>query len=283
MNSKSKFAANIVARGIPVDLANRIQMFSDNPLAWWYGQMLNFTIRYSKKVQNHLKSILKDLEFQHLIAGIHIRRTDKIDKNIKPHSLDEYMGHVDDYFSIQELIGSTQNRSILLVTDDPTIIYEIQKKYPNYRIISNLNAAKIASDLNSRWTKEGLLGIITDIYLLSLCDFIVCTYSSNICRLMSEYKQLKFPETTQKVVSLDRVYFTNDLNERTGVAIQNHIPRAANEMAAQKSDKLTIHLDQNLKGFYYATNLKTLQTGYLPAYKVDLIVETIDSSKLDQL
>lgn len=42
---------------------------------------------------------------------------------------------------------------------------------------------------NSRFTKSSLYGIILDIHLLSRSDFLVCTFSSNVCRLAYEIMQ----------------------------------------------------------------------------------------------
>lgn len=51
-------------------------------------------------------------------------------------------------------------------------------RYPNYNFIGSALHQK--SDLFSRWNQEGFRQIIIDISMLSRCDYLVCTGSSNV-------------------------------------------------------------------------------------------------------
>ena len=53
------------------------------------------------------------------------------------------------------------------------------RRYPQYLFISD-NAISKSAGLSSRYTKNALLGVITDIHFLSLSDFLVCTFSSQV-------------------------------------------------------------------------------------------------------
>ena len=46
--------------------------------------------------------------------------------------------------------------------------------------MNNDNFTRIASNYTKRKTKFGYLGIISDVYMLSKCDYLVCTFSSNV-------------------------------------------------------------------------------------------------------
>jgi len=51
-------------------------------------------------------------------------------------------------------------------------------RYPNYRFLYNTTLINLAQ--KSRYSQDGIAGIRLDIYLLSKCDFLVCTMSSNV-------------------------------------------------------------------------------------------------------
>ena len=51
--------------------------------------------------------------------------------------------------------------------------------YPNYEVFADTSIAQNAQ-VNSRYTDASLYGVITDIQMLSKCDYLVCTFSSNV-------------------------------------------------------------------------------------------------------
>ena len=61
------------------------------------------------------------------------------------------------------------------------VLEEIHEKYPHYTIYDNLNISKSAGiDQGQRYSEISLLGIIQDIHMLSLTNFVVCTHTSNV-------------------------------------------------------------------------------------------------------
>ena len=52
-------------------------------------------------------------------------------------------------------------------------------RYPNYEFVSDSEISKSAG-LESRYSDDSLHGIIFDIQMLSECDFLVCTFSSQV-------------------------------------------------------------------------------------------------------
>lgn len=50
-------------------------------------------------------------------------------------------------------------------------------RYPDYVFYGDTAVAKSAQ-LNSRYGTESLKGVLLDIHFLSLCDYLVCTFSS---------------------------------------------------------------------------------------------------------
>lgn len=52
-------------------------------------------------------------------------------------------------------------------------------RYPDYEIIGDIDISKTAS-ISKRYSDQSLSGIITDIHFLSLSDYLVCTFSSQV-------------------------------------------------------------------------------------------------------
>lgn len=276
LNRESRDTANYVVRRIPSDLAARLLKLSDDPLAWWTGHLIANTIKYTANITKMLKESAVKLGFKKPIVGVHIRRTDKLRFN-KPKQISEYMNFVEEYYDRLELKGIILKRRIYLATEDPDVVYETKNQYPNYEIISNIEAAKVASQLKNRWSIEGLNGIITDLHLLSMSDFVVCTFSSNICLLLLENFYSKFPDASTKLVSLDRFYWTDYKGTRFFVATQSHVPNGKNEISLLVGDKLKVKVNKRRRGYFRATNLRTDESGFVPAFKIELEVETFES------
>lgn len=53
-------------------------------------------------------------------------------------------------------------------------------RYPDYEILGDPDIAKTAA-IGTRYSDMSLYGIIIDVYFLSRCDFLVCTFSSQVC------------------------------------------------------------------------------------------------------
>ena len=75
--------------------------------------------------------------------------------------------------SIWKISENLSHKSII------QILEECHLKFPEYTIYDNMEIAESAAKA-SRATEESLLGVIHDIHMLSLTDFVVCTHSSNV-------------------------------------------------------------------------------------------------------
>lgn len=132
---------------------------------------------------------------------MYIEKTNNLTKETKSYSLHDYMIHVEEYFKIKELNGNIDKKRIYLVTNEPKLFFEAKNKYINnmklikntlhnlflkknyryleYDIIGGEDVSKSTST-KYRYSNQSLSDIIIDIHLLSLCDFIVCTFSSRV-------------------------------------------------------------------------------------------------------
>lgn len=88
-----------------------------------------------------------------------IRRTDKVGTEAAFHNLDEYMRSVDEYYDQLEMVEYIEKRRIFLASDDPKVIDEARKKYPQYDVIGDPEIAKIAA-VSTRYTDTSLNGHI---------------------------------------------------------------------------------------------------------------------------
>ena len=70
-------------------------------------------------------------------------------------------------------------------------MFLILLSYPNYTFVTDNDVSKIANG-RSRYTDASLRGIILDIYLLSRCDYLVCTLSSNVGVLLTFFSTMWF-------------------------------------------------------------------------------------------
>lgn len=98
------------------------------------------------------------------------------------HSIDEYMHAVNEYYDQLELKQPVEKRRVYLATDDPKVIQEAYSKYPHYEILADTTISKSAA-VSTRYSESSLNGIIVDIHMLSMSDYLVCTFSSQVMYL----------------------------------------------------------------------------------------------------
>lgn len=56
-----------------------------------------------------------------------------------------------------------------------------------------------SAGLGRRYSVDSLRNVILDIVLLSECDYLVCTFSSQVCRLAYELMQTRGIDSTGQV------------------------------------------------------------------------------------
>lgn len=193
---------------IPDDLASRLIKVSGDPAAWWISQFAKFVLRFTPLVQQMVENRATFLNISSgPIVGVHIRRTDKLESEAEYYALDEYMEAVSNYYDRLETARPEAKiiRRVFIATDDPTAIEEAKLNYPKYEIVGDKSIAKSAARMG-RYSLTGLTGVILDTYVLSLCDFVVCTFSSNVCRLAYELKLSRQPLSTDHFLSLDSAF-----------------------------------------------------------------------------
>ena len=86
--------------------------------------------------------------------------------------------------------------------------------YPEYRFVYNITSIKRASEQLAekeahKW--ESLIGFL-DLFILSRCNFVAATFSSNFGRLIYEFMHVDDPSPFRRYKSLDWKYYIHGYN-----------------------------------------------------------------------
>ncbi|KII63756.1 Alpha-(1,6)-fucosyltransferase [Thelohanellus kitauei] len=182
----------------PENIGELIDEFSTEPFVWYIAQIIMYILRFRPNMMNHVKPI----ELPSPIVGVHVRRTDKLWGEAKCYRIEEYMKYVELYYRKLEQKSKVSTKNVYLATDDQQIIDEFRQKYPDYNFITS-NVEYTAD----RFSHPGTFSILSDIYHLAKSDHLVCTFSSNICRLAYEWMNGQKADGTEDYYSVDDIYF----------------------------------------------------------------------------
>lgn len=259
---------------IPEDIAPRLMRLHGSPVVWWIGQFLKYALKPQSGLAADIEDSTRRLGFKGPIVGVHVRRTDKVGTEAAFHGIDEYMLHVQEYFQLLERRQNVDKRRVYLATDDPSLLNEAREKYPDYQFISDNEFSK-AAGLGTRYSDASLRGIILDVHFLSKSDYLVCTFSSQVCRLAYEIMQTYMVDGANRFHSLDDIYYYGGQNAHNQIAVSVHHPQNRDEIELQKGDFIGV-AGNHWNGYSKGLNRRTGQTGLYPSYKV---VEKIDVAK----
>ncbi|XP_071537591.1 alpha-(1,6)-fucosyltransferase [Panulirus ornatus] len=259
---------------IPRDISERLIRLHGDPGAWWVGQFLKYMLKFQPKTQEMLDSMGETLGFQKPLVGVHVRRTDKVGTEAAYHSIDEYMKHVEDYYTALKLHQPDVIKRVYLASDDPTVITEAQRKFPDYTFIGDSNIARTAA-VATRYTDASLRGVITDVHFLSLTDHLVCTFSSQVCRIAYEIMQTYHPDASDFFSSLDDIYYYGGQNAHNQKARFPHTPWKSDELVLKAGDVVGI-AGNHWDGYSKGVNRRTRQNGLYPSYKMEEVVDIAD-------
>lgn len=157
------------------------------------------------------------------------------------------------------------------------MIEETKTKYPHYEVIGDPNVAKMAA-VSTRYTDSSLNGIILDIHLLSLSDYLVCTFSSQVCRVAYEIMQSMYPDASGRFRSLDDIYYYGGQNSHNREVVLPHEPKNHDEIQIRPGDLVGV-AGNHWNGYSKGKNLRTNQVGLFPSFKVNDKIEIVELPK----
>uniref|UniRef100_H2YQF4 GT23 domain-containing protein n=1 Tax=Ciona savignyi TaxID=51511 RepID=H2YQF4_CIOSA len=208
---------------VPEHLIPRIERVHSNPSAWWTGHIISYFLRPQQRILDELEAVKLEIKFLHPIAGVHVRRTDKISE-ADYFPLERYMEHIENWYDRYSLKHPNDKviRRVYLATDAKEIIKEAKQKYPEYTFITQ--SGKLSSNSQDRHSYTALKCVLFDVLLLKECDFVVVTFSSNIGRLVYELQQNLPRDPTLSIISLDDNYHYWGEIGQAQVATMAHSP-----------------------------------------------------------
>ncbi|EFP11174.1 CRE-FUT-8 protein [Caenorhabditis remanei] len=255
-------------QAIPEQLLSTLSSLHSHPPAFFVGTFISYLMRFNAETKEKLEAALKAIPFSEgPVVGLQIRRTDKVGTEAAFHALKEYMEWAEIWFKIEERRqGKPLKRMVFIASDDPTVVPEAQNNYPEYKVYGSTEIAKTAQ-LNNRYTDASLMGVITDIYILSKVDYLVCTFSSQVCRMGYELRQPSGADDGSKFHSLDDIYYFGGQQAHEVVVIEDHVALNNKEIDLKVGDKVGI-AGNHWDGYSKGTNRRTYKEGVFPSYKV---------------
>lgn len=210
---------------IPGQLRKRLEEVSQMPFVFFLGHILAHIMRPTKVMEQKIAAYQKQigLRGEDYFVGVHVRRTDKLIAEAKHHSLREYMVKVAEIYDRLDMHEQFKRkveegarrllraRNVYLATDDETVWRNETAEFvaQGYRFFGDVSIARNAVPDN-RDTKQALEQLVLDIWMLSMSDHLVCTFSSQICRLAFELmqaKQLHGFDMSLRAHSIDDLYY----------------------------------------------------------------------------
>nr|XP_002123485.3 alpha-(1,6)-fucosyltransferase-like isoform X1 [Ciona intestinalis] len=250
---------------IPLEMKDELVKLMGEPEAWFAGAFVKYAMRLQPDIQEKIDKATSEMDLAPPLVGIHIRRTDKLLWEAQHHSVEEYMRHVVEYYDVKNLETNEEpkERKVYVASDDLTTVTELKNKYPNYKFISGQSA--------SSRNHEGLVGVVTDVLILSKCDYLVCTFSSNVCRLSYELMHTHTADASVKFHSLDDIYYY--LAPRYQVAVLPHTAGNSKEIDIEVGDVIGVR-GNHWDGFSLGLNRRTSKVGLYPSFKATFKVNT---------
>ena len=228
---------------VPDDFAEKLGRLHGQPGAWWMGQLVKYILRGQQKQQQELGRVKRREKFQHPIVGVHVRRTGN-PEDATFHEIEEYMEHVEEYYKLLRVRENFDVKRVYLATEAEHLLEEAKTKYPEYEFISNTDQQFSTGD-NFQQSAYVIKGIAIDIHLLSQTDFLVCAFSSNVCRLSYELMQTQQADASSYFHSMDVGYYVERQSTRHQRAICEYTARDNNELSLEAGDLLQWEAEWN--------------------------------------
>ena len=101
-------------------------------------------------------------------------------------------------------------------------IFIFSNRYPDYKFYFNNTFTSINKIYSLRASTIGFESFLHDVYFLSNADHIVCTFTSNVCRVAYELLIPKSSDTYKLVRSLDIHYMNFEFYTYKRIAVLDH-------------------------------------------------------------
>lgn len=174
--------------------------YQEQSVSWFRANFLKYLFRYTPSFQQHLLHVTNSMKFQTPCVGVHLRRGERGNMGFTTVWLAEYpLFDLDDAARLlRELKRLTGVGTVVLATDEPEFFNDIPKFSNEFHIIYDkvYKRAEHGRDC----VRETIAGctpgvnassviktILTEIYLLSQCQYYVGTLTSTFSKLAVDY------------------------------------------------------------------------------------------------
>ena len=264
---------------VPEQIAHQLEQLHSNPIAWFLGQLTRYVMRLSEDMELFINDAKYRTNFRTPVIGMHVRRTDKVGSEASFHHLSEYMIHVEDWYAQLHFnrmrlgLKGDVEKCVYLATDDPGMwtkevpIFEEK----GYSFLGDAEVANTAG-IGTRYGIDSLRNVILDIILLSEADYLVCTFSSQVCRVAYELMQTRqhsnqTRDWSQAFSSLDDIYYFGGQSDHDQIAIMPHTgDEKRSEISLKPGDVVGI-AGNHWNGFSKGVNRRSQETGLYPSFK----------------
>nr|XP_018905215.1 PREDICTED: alpha-(1,6)-fucosyltransferase-like [Bemisia tabaci] len=263
---------------IPKDLASRLIKVHSNPEVWWTAQFLHYLMKYQPSVQKALNTFANETEFFNPVVGVHIHRPTRFDHTGIYRPVEDYMSEVEDYYSRLNLSYPVMEKAIYLATNDVDLFEEIQEKYPDYSILGDGNFSLFTVQEN-QCNVVALNAVLTNVHYLARSDFLVCAFSSEVCRLAYEVMNSVIPDAFNRFRSIDLdYYFEGQVPERR-IVTQTHSAQNPDELSLTNGS-IIFHEGNLWNGYSRATlkeqSVNNSKSGIYPSFKAVKVLNVVD-------
>ena len=185
---------NHIPTTIPFEIEQVLVRYNiHRPWVWFTSQFLGYLLHpFNANFTEKIKNISDTIHLTHPYVALHIRRGDKISSKEAAITKEiTYFNEAEKYFN--EHFPNITQRTIYLASDQFSVRNNLIKLVPkNYKILARPSFRK-DQKTKDRFSLESIETMFIDIYFLAHSDYTVCTYSSNIGRLIYELKQTMAP------------------------------------------------------------------------------------------
>ena len=112
--------------------------------------------------------------------------------------------------------------------------------------------------------------------MLSLSDFIVCTLSSNVCKLAYEIQQQRYVDGSWRIHSLNNHWLnfgSSSSHHHAEQAIYSHTANTPNELSFDVGDTI-IDINYKQNGYAFGRLIRNNRSGFYPSYKTNQVIES---------
>ena len=161
---------------------------------WFASQFIGYLLlRGNNYFEEKFRIISKEINLNYPYVAMHIRHGDKLRSEAKYIPEQKFVDETEKYVKFLK----SEKRNVYIASDDQQIRTKLGKLVPKTYNLMMLPAEYRKQGLDSyfrnNFPKQIIGTMLTDIYFLVQSNFTICTYTSNICRLVNLLKQATYP------------------------------------------------------------------------------------------